>query len=204
MFFITSVSCFVFFVGFLKIIAPGWGFSTMFLPQRSGFRNFFAGRGGWGTCPFKKTSLEFARGMVRLGTDWYISLSRRGSIVQMIQNQVQNFSVVLNVLKYLKLITKYPEIKMLTLTGWAFSVACQTPGWGPQRPGCKNQGWHQLIETKLCMSNNDSCKIMSDVKFESGSFSIFQDMTSENFRLKREQVIRFGYLPPVSGFNFKK
>ena len=53
MFFITSVSCFVFFVGFLKIIAPGWGFSTMFLPQRSGFCNFFAG-GGMRNLPFQK------------------------------------------------------------------------------------------------------------------------------------------------------
>ena len=29
------------FAGFLKITAPGWGFSTIFLPQGSGFCTFF-------------------------------------------------------------------------------------------------------------------------------------------------------------------
>ena len=41
----------------------------------------------------------------------------------------------------------------------------------------KNQGYHQLIEVKLCMSYY-SHKSMPDAKFESGSFSIFGDMTS--------------------------
>ena len=42
--------CF-FFAGFLKIIAPGRGFSTIFLPQGSGFRTFFVPRGN---SPFQK------------------------------------------------------------------------------------------------------------------------------------------------------
>ena len=41
-------SCFVFFPGFLKIIAPGVVFRTILLPQGSGFRTFFVPRGGGG------------------------------------------------------------------------------------------------------------------------------------------------------------
>ena len=40
------------------------------------------------------------------------------------------------------------------------------------------------LEMKLCMSNY-SHKNMPNTKFESGSFSIFGDMTSQNFTLKR-------------------
>ena len=36
---------------------------------------------------------------------------------------------------------------------------------------------------------------MPDAKFESGGFSIFGDMTSQNIPLKRLTVIEFGYLP---------
>ena len=44
-----------FFAGFLTIIAPGWGFSTSFLPQGLVFCTFFV-PGGWGIRPFKKNS----------------------------------------------------------------------------------------------------------------------------------------------------
>ena len=45
---------------------------------------------------------------------------------------------------------------------------------------------------------------MPDAKFESGSFSIFGDKTSQNFVLKRGTSHRFGYLFPENGFNFTK
>ena len=45
---------------------------------------------------------------------------------------------------------------------------------------------------------------MLDVKFESGTLSVIGDIMSQNFPLRREQVIEFGYLPPENGFNLKK
>ena len=51
------------FAGFLKIIAPGWGFSTIFLPQGSGFRTFLMPGGGEFAL-----SKQFPGGMARLGT----------------------------------------------------------------------------------------------------------------------------------------
>ena len=48
----------------------------------------------------------------------------------------------------------------------------------------KNQGYHQLIEMKLCMSHF-SHKSMPDAKFESGSLSIFGDTMSQIFPLKK-------------------
>ena len=45
---------------------------------------------------------------------------------------------------------------------------------------------------------------MPDAKFESGSFSSFGGMTSQNFPMKREQVIKFGYLPPENGISSEK
>ena len=70
------------------------------------------------------------------------------------------------------------------LSGPAFSVIRQARGEA-QRPGCqKNQGYYQPIEMKLCMSHY-SHKSMPDVRFESGSFPSFGDMTSQNFSLKR-------------------
>ena len=56
----------MFFAGFLKIIAPGWGFSTIFLPQGSGFRTLFVPGGGEfalsknspGLCPGGWSDLE--------------------------------------------------------------------------------------------------------------------------------------------------
>ena len=44
----------MFFAGFLKIIAPGWGFRMIFLPQGSGFRTFFVP--GVGNSPFQRNS----------------------------------------------------------------------------------------------------------------------------------------------------
>ena len=46
-------------------------------------------------------------------------------------------------------------------------------------------------------------KSIPDAKFASGSSSSFGDMTSQNFPWKKERVIKFGYLPPENGFNFK-
>ena len=44
-----------------------------------------------------------------------------------------------------------------------------------------------------------------DVKFEFGTFSIFEDMTHKLSLSKREQVIEFEYFLPGNGFNsFKK
>ena len=46
-------------------------------------------------------------------------------------------------------------------------------------------------------------KSIPDAKFEADSSSSFGDMTSQNFpRNGREQVMKFGYLPPENGFNF--
>ena len=50
-----------FVAGFLKIIALGWGFSTIFLPQGSGFRTFFV-PGGVGNSPFQKFPRGLAQG----------------------------------------------------------------------------------------------------------------------------------------------
>ena len=47
-------------------------------------------------------------------------------------------------------------------------------------------------------------KSIPDAKFEVDSSFSFGDMTSQNFRQKRERVIRFNYLSPENGFNFKK
>ena len=57
----------------------------------------------------------------------------------------------------------------------AFSVVRQA-----QRPDVKNQGYHQLIEMKVCKSY-----YMPDAKFQSGNFSIFAVMTSQNLPLKK-------------------
>ena len=46
-----------------------------------------------------------------------------------------------------------------------------------------NQGYHHPTEMKLCMSHY-SHKSMPAAKFDSGNFSIFGDMTSQNFFLE--------------------
>ena len=45
---------------------------------------------------------------------------------------------------------------------------------------------------------------MPDAKFDSGRLSSSGDMTGKFSLSRREQVIRFGYLPQENGFNFKK
>ena len=69
---------------------------------------------------------------------------------------------------------------------------CKNREVNPSRPGlfsclpgpdAKNQGQHQPIEIKLCMSHYSNKK-MPDAKFEPNGFSIFGDMTSQNFPLK--------------------
>ena len=73
-------------------------------------------------------------------------------------------------------------------------------GGGLRGPDAKNQDYHQLIEMKLCMSHYN-CKSIIDAKFESGSFPIFGDMTSQNFSLKKVQN-RFFYSKLTLHVNF--
>ena len=56
------------------------------------------------------------------------------------------------------------------------------PGEGLRGPDTNNQGYHQPIEMKVCVSSHES---MPDTEFESDSFSCFGDMKSQNFSLKR-------------------
>ena len=56
------------------------------------------------------------------------------------------------------------------------------PG-GLRGPDAKNHSYHQPIEIKFCLSHY-SHKSIPDAKFESGSFTSFEDMTSQNFSLK--------------------
>ena len=49
-----------------------------------------------------------------------------------------------------------------------------------------------------------SDKSIPGEKFECGNFSSFGDMTSQIFPQKKGRVVKFGYLPPENGFNFKK
>ena len=67
----------------------------------------------------------------------------------------------------------------------------------------KINSYHKLIEIKFCMTHYRR-EDMSDAKFESGSFSSFGDKMSQNSPLKKEQVIKFGYLPLENGLNFNK
>ena len=58
---------------------------------------------------------------------------------------------------------------------------------------------------KLCMSHY-SHKSMADAKFDSSRVSIFEDMTSQNFHLRRGMSHRIQIFtpPPENGFNFIK
>ena len=47
-----------------------------------------------------------------------------------------------------------------------------------------------------------SYRTILDAKFEFGTFSTFGDMTHKLSLSKREQVIKFVYLPPGNGFQF--
>ena len=53
-------------------------------------------------------------------------------------------------------------------------------GGGLRGPDAKNQGYHQPIEMKLCMSHYLH-KSIPDATFETDSFFNFGDMTSQNF-----------------------
>ena len=74
--------------------------------------------------------------------------------------------------------------KLVTHPGPFSRTFSQARGGGLKGPDAKNQGYHQPIEMKLCMSQY-SHKSMPDAKFESASFSSSGDMTSQNFSLKR-------------------
>ena len=79
---------------------------------------------------------------------------------------------------------EYGMVHSLTLTGPAFSVVRQ--GQGALRgPDAKNEGQHQPIEMKLCMCHHTRIKSIPDAKFESGSSSSFEDITSHNFPQKK-------------------
>ena len=81
----------------------------------------------------------------------------------------------------------------LTISSLTFSVVRQARGVA-QRPGCKKSS---LTLTNRNETWHDTHKCIPDAKFESGSSSSFRhDIT------KREEVIRFRYLPPENGFNF--
>ena len=80
----------------------------------------------------------------------------------------------------------------------------RSPGSGGLRgPDAKSQGQLQPIEMQLQMRHYNH-KSIPDARFESGSSSNFEDMTSQNFPQKKEQVIEFGYLSPENRLNFKK
>ena len=90
----------------------------------------------------------------------------------------------------------------LTLSDPAFSVVRQALGVA-QRRRCQNPDYHQLIYMTFCMSQY-SHESMADAEFESGSFSSFRYMTSQNFRLKRGTSHKLWILTPENGFNFEK
>ena len=80
LFLIISVSCFVgfFLLYFRKYLPRGWGFSTIFMPERSGFSTFFV---PCGIHSFKTFPGVGEGGMVRLGIDRYITeLLHYGSV----------------------------------------------------------------------------------------------------------------------------
>ena len=88
----------------------------------------------------------------------------------------------------------YSYSSILYLTHYVFTVfnlirpglVSRLPGRGRGLRGLdtKNQSYRQPIEMKLCLSQY-SHKNMPDAKFESGGFSSFGGMTSQNFPLKR-------------------
>ena len=69
--FIISVSCFVIFAGFLKIIAlgGGGGLARFFCPRGQGFALSLCPGGRWGIRPFKKFPGGLPGRMVRLRID---------------------------------------------------------------------------------------------------------------------------------------
>ena len=69
----------------------------------------------------------------------------------------------------------------LTLTGPTFSVVHQARG-GLRGPDAKSHSYHKPIEIKFFTSDYRYKSIL-DAKFESGCFSFFRDMMSQNFPL---------------------
>ena len=67
----------------------------------------------------------------------------------------------------------------------------------------KNQGYHQPIEMKLCISyyNHES---IPDAKCESGSVSRFGDMTSQHFSRKKGTSHQIWLFTPGKRVSFKK
>ena len=98
LFFIISVSCFVFFAGFLKIIAPGVGFWHDFSAPVVGVSHFLCAR-GVGNSPFQKIPRGFARGWSGLElTDnryyaWKIDYPKIAKI-RFVQFRMFNFEIV--------------------------------------------------------------------------------------------------------------
>ena len=84
-----------------------------------------------------------------------------------------------------------------------FQSFARLRGEGLRGPDANNQGYHQLIEMKLCVSQ-DGHESMLDAKFESGSFCSFGDMTSQNFPLKRGTSHKIRIFIPGNGFNFDR
>ena len=85
-------------------------------------------------------------------------------------------------------LTSFSDCITFLLSEWRICFNPIRPGGGGKRagrgPNAKNQGYHQLIELKFCMSHY-SHKSMPDAKFESGSLFCLVDMTSQNFPLRK-------------------
>ena len=65
------------------------------------------------------------------------------------------------------------------------------------------EGYHQPIQMKLCLSHY-SHESMPDAKFESGRFSIFGDIMSQNFSLDKGTSHRFRLLTHGKWVKLKK
>ena len=80
------------------------------------------------------------------------------------------------------------------------SVVRQARG---ERSGCKKLRYHQPTEMKLCVSLY-SHKSMPDAKFDSVSFSIFGNMTWQNWPLKKGTSHRIRVFTPAKWVYLKK
>ena len=87
----------------------------------------------------------------------------------------------------------------LTLSGPAFLVVRQARG-GLRGPDARNQGLHQPIKMKLCMSHYIHQSI-PHAKFEPDSSFSFGDMTSQNFLRKKGTGHQIRLFTPGNGFN---
>ena len=59
-----------------------------------------------------------------------------------------------------------------------------------------SNAYHACRLERVSLASHYGHKSIPDAKFESDRSSSFGDMTSQNFPRKREQVMKFGYLPP--------